>query len=255
VNPLRFGSAEAAARVAIVTGAGRGLGAAIAERLARERHVIVADIDASAGAASAAAIVDGGGRATFVHTDIADAGSLGALARAAASFGRTDALVNNAAIANSVGGKTYDAIDEADWDRLFRVNVKGTWLACKHLAPLLVAGGGGSIVNLASDTALWGATRLLHYVATKGAILAMTRSLARELGPQGVRVNAVAPGLIAGEATAGVPETRWNDYRTRRALDEDQTPDDVAGAVAFLVSGDARYITGHTLVVDGGMVM
>jgi NAD(P)-dependent dehydrogenase (short-subunit alcohol dehydrogenase family) len=135
------------------------------------------------------------------------------------------------------------------------VNVRGTWLACKHIAPHIAASGGGSIVNLASDTALWGATRLLHYVATKGAIIAMTRSLARELGPQRVRVNTIAPGLIAGEATGGVPETRWNEYRSRRALTDDQHPDDIAGAVAFLVSSDARYITGHTLVVDGGMVM
>jgi len=214
--------------------------------------VIVAEIDADAGHATAAAI---GERATFVHTDIADAASLAALAAAASGIGRIAVLINNAALANSVGGKTYAEIEEADWDRLFRVNVKGTWLACKHVAPHIAAGGGGAIVNLASDTALWGATRLLHYVATKGAIVAMTRSLARELGPQRVRVNAVAPGLIAGEATNGVPETRWNDYRSRRALTDDQTPDDVAGAVAFLAGDDARYITGHTLVVDGGMVM
>jgi len=216
---------------------------------------VIAEIDAAAGTATAAEIVARGGRATFMHTDIADASSLATLAGAARACGPIVALVNNAALANSVGGKTYAEIDEADWERLFRVNVKGTWLACKHIAPEIVANGGGAIVNLASDTALWGATRLLHYVATKGAIIAMTRSLARELGPQHVRVNTVAPGLIAGEATAGVPEARWNDYRSRRALADDQTPDDIAGAVAFLLSPDARYITGHTLVVDGGMVM
>jgi NAD(P)-dependent dehydrogenase (short-subunit alcohol dehydrogenase family) len=239
-------------RVAIVTGAGRGLGAAIAHRLASDFHVVVAEIDGDAGRATAAAI---GGGATFVHTDIADASSLATLAERATALGRVAALINNAALANSVGGKTYAEIDEADWDRLFRVNVKGTWLACKHVAPHMVSAGGGSIVNLASDTALWGATRLLHYVATKGAIISMTRSLARELGAQGVRVNTVAPGLVAGEATAGVPETRWNDYRSRRALGGDQTPEDVAGAVAFLAGDESRYITGHTLVVDGGMVM
>jgi NAD(P)-dependent dehydrogenase (short-subunit alcohol dehydrogenase family) len=243
-------------RVAVVTGAGRGLGRTIAERLAAGgRHVVIAEIDAILGGETAAAITVSGGSASFFRTDIADAASLLGLTEHAAQHGRIDALGNNAAIANSIGGKTYDTIEEAEWERVFRVNVKGTWLACKHLAPLIASGGGGAIVNLASDTALWGATRLLHYVSTKGAIIAMTRSLARELGPLRVTVNAVAPGLIENDATAGVPETRWNDYRSRRALTHDQTPEDVAGTVAFLCSSDATYITGQTLAVDGGMVM
>jgi NAD(P)-dependent dehydrogenase (short-subunit alcohol dehydrogenase family) len=243
-------------RVAVVTGAGRGLGRTIAERLAAGgRHVVIAEIDAALGTETAAGINADGGSASFVHADIADAASLAALADATRALGTLDALVNNAAIANSIGGKTYDAIEQTEWERVLRVNVTGTWLACKHLAPLIVAGGGGAIVNVASDTALWGATRLLHYVASKGAVIAMTRSLARELGPARVTVNAVAPGLIEGEATAGVPETRWNDYRSRRALTDDQTPADVAGAVAFLCSTDARYLTGQTIAVDGGMVM
>jgi NAD(P)-dependent dehydrogenase (short-subunit alcohol dehydrogenase family) len=243
-------------RVAVVTGAGRGLGRAIAERLAAGgRHVVIAEIDASLGEETAAAITAGGGRASFFRTDIADAATLAGLCDHATGIGRIDALVNNAAIANSVGGKLYNEIEEADWDRLFRVNVKGTWLAVKHIAPAIAAGGGGAIVNLASDTALWGATRLLHYISTKGAIIAMTRTLANELGPQRVTVNAVAPGLIEVEATGGVPEARWNDYRTRRALKFDQTPEDIAGTVNFLCSPDATYITGQTIVVDGGMVM
>jgi NAD(P)-dependent dehydrogenase (short-subunit alcohol dehydrogenase family) len=243
-------------RVAVVTGAGRGLGRAIAERLAAGgRHVVIAELDPTLGTAAAAAIEGRSLSASFVQTDIADAASLAALAKHVAECGRIDALVNNAAIANSVGGKTYDEIPESEWERLFRVNVKGTWLACKQFGPLLVAAGGGAIVNMASDTALWGASRLLHYVATKGAIIAMTRSLANELGPDRVTVNAVAPGLIEVEATGGVPEARWNDYRSRRALKYDQTPNDIAGTVAFLCSPEATYITGQTIVVDGGMVM
>jgi NAD(P)-dependent dehydrogenase (short-subunit alcohol dehydrogenase family) len=243
-------------RVAVVTGAGRGLGRAIAERLAADgRHVVIAELDAKLGAQAAADITAAGGFASFVQTDISDAASLAALAQHVTSCGSLDALVNNAAIANSVGGKTYDAIPESEWERIFQVNVKGTWLACKQFGPLLVAGGGGAIVNIASDTALWGASRLLHYVATKGAIMAMTRSLARELGPQRVTVNAIAPGLIEVEATSGVPTARWDEYRTGRALKVDQTPGDIAGTVAFLCSPDATYITGQTIVVDGGMVM
>jgi NAD(P)-dependent dehydrogenase (short-subunit alcohol dehydrogenase family) len=243
-------------RVAVVTGAGRGLGRTIAERLAAGgRHVVIAELDAERGRDAAARIVADGGSASFVQTDIADAASLAALADHAVAHGPLDALINNAAIANSIGGKTYDAIEQDEWERIMRVNVTGTWLACKHLGPRMVAGGGGAIVNVASDTALWGATRLLHYVASKGAIIAMTRSLARELGPHRVTVNAVAPGLIEGEATAGVPAARWNDYRSRRALGRDQTPADVAGAVAFLCSPEAAYITGQTIAVDGGMVM
>lgn len=243
-------------RVAVVTGAGRGLGRAIAERLAGQgRHVVIAEIDPTLGSETVARIKAGGGSASFVRTDVAEAASLAALADHAVAHGPIDALVNNAAIANSIGGAGYDAIEESDWERVFRVNVKGTWLACKHLAPRMAAGGGGAIVNIASDTALWGATRLLHYVATKGAVIAMTRSLARELGPRRITVNALAPGLIAGEATADVPEARWHEYRSRRALAHDQTPGDVAGTVAFLCSPDAAYITGQTIAVDGGMVM
>lgn len=243
-------------RVVVVTGAGRGLGLAIARRVAKsDRHVVIGEIDERNGAQAERELRASGARATFVRTDIADAASVAALAEAASALGRIEGLVNNAAIANSLGGKMYDQIEQSEWERVHRTNVMGTWLVCKHIAPRIVAGGGGSIVNLASDTALWGASLLLHYVASKGAVIAMTRGLARELGPSNVRVNALAPGLIANEATSGVPEPRWNDYRQGRLLKHDEREDDIAAAAAFLLSDDGAYITGQTLAVDGGMWM
>ena len=116
-----------------------------------------------------------------------------------ARYGHLDGLVNNAAIATGIGGKTFEEIDIETWDRVMSVNVRGTWLMTKAMAPLLRKSTlGGRIVNIASDTALWGAPRLLHYVASKGAVISMTRSLARELGPDSIAVNAIAPGLVAG---------------------------------------------------------
>ena len=136
-----------------------------------------------------------------------------------------------------------------------QVNVRGTWLMTTACLPALRASGQGAIVNLASDTPLWGAPNLLAYVASKGAIIAMTRSLARELGCDNITVNAIAPGLVLVEATAYVPEARHRLYNDQRALQRPQLPEDVSGAVLFALSDLARFITGQTLPVNGGFVM
>jgi NAD(P)-dependent dehydrogenase (short-subunit alcohol dehydrogenase family) len=231
----------------VVTGAGRGLGRAFAEACQREgAAVVVGEIDAATGQAAADAL-----GAIFLPLDIGDPDSVERFAAALGSQA-IDGLVNNAAIATGIGGRGYDEIDIDTWDRVFRVNVRGTWLMVKALAPLMRDGGG--IVNLASDTALWGAPKLLHYVGSKGAVIAMTRSLARELGPRNISVNAIAPGLVRVAATEYVPEERHRLYETGRAMPRAQFPEDVVGAVVFLLSDAGRFVTGQLLPVNGGFV-
>lgn len=242
----------------VVTGAGRGLGRAFALACAGAgaKAVVVAEINADCGCATAAAVEKAGAESLFVPVDLGAPDSIVAMADAVGRrFSAIDGLVNNAAVATGIGGKTFEEIDIDTWDLVMRVNVRGTWLVVKALAPLLrAAKGGGRIVNLSSDTALWGAPRLLHYVASKGAIMAMTRSLARELGPDGISVNAIAPGLTLVEATEYVPAERHELYVKGRAMSRAQTPEDVVGSVLFLLSDGAAFVTGQVLPINGGFV-
>ena len=245
-------------RVVVVTGGGRGLGRAFAEACGDEgATVVVSDVDAKTGAASAAALRAAGHRASFVRVDIASPDSVAAFAgELARHFGRIDGLVNNAAVATGIGGRTFEEIDVDTWDRVMTVNVRGTWLVVRALAGLLRRSAGGArVVNLASDTALWGAPRLLHYVASKGAVIAMTRALARELGADGITVNAVAPGLVRCEATEYVPRERHALYEQGRAIPRAQYPDDMVGAMVFMLSERAGFVTGQVLPVNGGFVL
>ena len=241
----------------VVSGAARGLGRAFAAGAAAAgARVIVADILEDRGRETCDALVRAGGEAYFEPVDLDEPRSIEALAAAAASrLGGIDGLVNNAALATGIGGKTCEEIDVETWDRVMRVNVRGTWLMVRACLPQLRASGNGKIVNLASDTALWGAPRLLHYVSSKGAVIAMTRSLARELGPDGIAVNAIAPGLTLVEATEYVPEERHRLYVDHRAMPRAQHPDDVVGAALFLLSDAASFVTGQLLPVNGGFVL
>ncbi|RAI43824.1 SDR family oxidoreductase [Rhodoplanes roseus] len=241
-------------RTIVVTGAARGVGRAIAEACGRRRaRLILADILVEAGEATTAELVRQNIDARFVPIDLAEPSSITGFAAAVAAEDETiDGLVNNAAIATDVGGKLFDEIELDLWDRVQRVNVRGTWLVTRALAPLM--GRGGRIVNLASDTALWGAPRLLAYTASKGAVIAMTRSLARELGPRGIAVTAVAPGIMRCEATDYVPAERHALYETGRAVPGSQTPEDIVDVIAFLLSEGALPLTGQVLPVSAGFV-
>jgi NAD(P)-dependent dehydrogenase (short-subunit alcohol dehydrogenase family) len=193
--------------------------------------------------------------ARFVPIDLGDPDSVAAFARdIAAHEGEIHGLVNNAAIATDVGGKLFEEIDLALWDRVMQVNVRGTWLVTRALSPLFAPGGGGRIVNIASDTALWGAPRLLAYVASKGAVISMTRSLARELGPRGIGVTVVAPGIMRCEATEYVPAERHRLYETGRAVPGPQHPEDIVDTIVFLLTPGALALTGQVLPVDAGFV-
>ena len=237
----------------LVTGGARGLGEAFARALlGAGARIVIGDVLHERGQALAAQL---GPQVHYVSMDLSDPAAIKqAVDTAAAHMGGLDGLVNNAAVTNS-GGKVMADITIDMWDHVMNVNVRGTWLATVAAQPHLAASGNGRVVNLASDTALWGAPNLMAYVASKGAVMAMTRSMARELGPQGITVNAIAPGLTLVEATQYVPQIRHDHYRNGRAIERAQVPQDVTSAVLFLLSRGSGFITGQVLPINGGFVM
>jgi NAD(P)-dependent dehydrogenase (short-subunit alcohol dehydrogenase family) len=240
----------------LVTGGAAGLGLAYARRFLREgAYVFVADIvDPSEAVERLAA----GDRAAGCRVDVAAAPSVTSMVEAAhRRFGRIDVLVNNAAVFATLKPQSFDAIPEEEWDRVMAVNVRGMWNCVKAVAPVMRAQKAGRIVNVASAIVAKGTPFLLHYVASKGAVIAMTRALARELGDDGIAVNAVAPGLILSDTVRANPDVTGFQSAAvlqSRAFKRDALPEDVEGAVVFLASPDSAFMTGQTLVVDGGSV-
>lgn len=243
-------------RTVVVTGAARGVGKAIAECCARHgARLVLADVLADLGEKTTQELIAAGARARFLPVDLADPLSIERFARDIASHeGSIHGLVNNAAIATQLGGPSLEEIDITLWDRVMCVNVRGTWLVTRALLSLFESGQHGRIVNLASDTALWGPPRLLAYVASKGAVISMTRSMARELGPAGIGVVAIAPGLMRNEATEYVPAERHALYEQGRAVPGPQVPQDIVEVIAFALTPGALPLTGQVLPVNAGFV-
>jgi NAD(P)-dependent dehydrogenase (short-subunit alcohol dehydrogenase family) len=244
-------------KVAVVTGGAAGIGFAYARRfLAEGARVVVADV---ADPVAAAEKLGAEGRVLGMRTDVSDIASLQAMVDAAvARFGRIDVLVNNAAVFASLKPQPFDAIPEAEWDRVMAVNVKGTWLCATACVPVMREQGVGAIVNIASTTAINGSAGFAHYVASKGAVIALTRSMAREVGPLGIRVNVIAPGFTLTDASRELFEQEGRDPETyaldRSSLKRPAQPEDVVGAALWLASDGAGYVTGQTIVVDGGRI-
>jgi 3-oxoacyl-[acyl-carrier protein] reductase len=240
-------------KTAIVTGAGTGIGRATAQLLAeRGAKVVAAGLQAERLNETVAAIEAFGGEAVAMHADVSDAQAIEEVAaKARDAFGGADILVNNAAIYPI--GPWHD-IDAAQWDDVFATNVRGYFLLAKAVRPQMLARGGGAIVNVSSVTFWTGQALLLAYIASKGAVVGVTRALARESGPEGIRVNAVAPGAFPTAATDihADQEKLWRDVLEAQSIKRRGEVGDVANAIAFLASDDSSFITGQTLLVDGG---
>ena len=252
--------------VAVVTGGASGIGRVLAERLLADgASVAILDIAGSAERARSlqnAAPRDaatGGANVIGLPCDVSNESQVAsAISKVANALGRIDILINNAALFSALTPGPFEAISANDWQRVMAINTMGPFLCARAALPHLKASGRGRIINLASGAPLKGVPNMLHYVTSKGAMIAFTRALAREVGAHGITVNAVAPGFTMSDGVLAHP-VHAEKYReviiASRAIKRDETPQDIAGAVSFLASADAAFITGQTLVVDGGSAM
>jgi NAD(P)-dependent dehydrogenase (short-subunit alcohol dehydrogenase family) len=238
-------------KVALVTGAGRGLGRAFGLALAEAGARLAAtDVDEAAAAETAELA---GGEAFGVQVDVGDKASVAAMVDAVTNrFGGVDVLVNNAALYAGLHRAPFHELDEDEWDRVMRVNLKGAWLCASACLPAMRDRGGGSIINIASATVFSGSPEWAHYVASKGGLIALTRVMARELGDLGIRVNAIAPGFTLTDASREMIEDAETYGVARGAIKRSIQPEDIVGTAVFLASPASEFITGQTIIVDGG---
>lgn len=238
----------------LVTGAAGGLGRAFAEGFAKAgARVIAADLNEEGAGKTASAINDAGGQAYGAKVDVTNSQSCAELATFAQdTLGGLDVLINNAAVYAGLERKNFTEIDENVWDKVMAVNVKGVWQMTRAVTPLMKAAGAGAIVNVASATVFSGSPQWMHYVASKGAVIAMTRSLARELGDHNIRANVIAPGFTLTEASLDLIEDAETYGVTRGALKRSADAKDMVGSAIYLASDLAGFVTGQTLIVDGG---
>ena len=234
----------------IVTGAATGLGRAFTHAFAKAgAHVLAVDVNEE-GAIETASLTD---NISAARCDITSSQSCRDLADLAMEkWGGLDVLVNNAALYGTLQRKPFAEIEEEVWDRVMAVNVKGVWQASRHLAPLMKTAGGGSIINIASATVFSGSPQWMHYVASKGAVIAMSRTMAKELGDEKIRVNVLAPGFTMTEASLGHMENARTYGVERGALKRPAEVDDIVGGALFLASPLSSYMTGQTMIIDGG---
>jgi NAD(P)-dependent dehydrogenase (short-subunit alcohol dehydrogenase family) len=246
-------------KVVAITGAARGLGQEFARSLAAAgAQIVAADVNDCAETLDLVAAEKGRGIAA--RLDVTDAGSARAMVEAAVSaFGRLDGLINNAALYGALHGGRFDAIDEAEWDAAMAVNVKGIWNCCKAAVVAMRQADGGSIVNIASLAATYGMPYGLHYTTSKAAVIGLTRGLARELGRDRIRVNALAPSAVMTEGTReffGPKLDRALDaIKTSQTIQRNLVPSDLVGTVMWLLGDASGFVTGQTIAVDGGTVM
>ncbi len=242
-------------RVVVITGAGQGIGRTVARQFAAKGAIaVIADRDGGNGRRVAGEIAAAGGRALAFDTDVTSEDSLASMvAGTVAAEGRIDVLINNAGIYSTLGRRPFDEIPLEEWEHVMRVNVTGNFLAARAVLPAMREAGAGRIINISSSTVPLGLPLLSHYITSKAAVIGLTRALARELGGDDITVNAVLPGLTETEVeNPAVDEARRQSLVARQCVGRKQVPDDLVGVLLFLASPSSAFMTGQSLLVDGG---